>query len=148
MKMSSKIVGEYGSVKDMVSGVPKGSSSTSKETAFVSGVDGKGNGATGGELVLHQGESNNETATGGSTALVARKDIDGGLLALSKRAPPKVPKPTWHAPWKLKSVVSGHLGWVRCLAFEPGNQWFVTGATGIITPLSPHYYCLICCLFE
>ena len=40
----------------------------------------------------------------------------------------QVPTPTWHAPWKLKSVVAGHLGWVRCVAFEPGNQWFVTGA--------------------
>ncbi|XP_055491277.1 pleiotropic regulator 1 [Leucoraja erinacea] len=25
-------------------------------------------------------------------------------------------------------VISGHLGWVRCLAVEPGNQWFVTGS--------------------
>jgi len=25
-------------------------------------------------------------------------------------------------------VISGHLGWVRCVAVEPGNQWFVTGA--------------------
>ena len=28
----------------------------------------------------------------------------------------------------LLQVISGHLGWVRCLAVEPGNQWFVTGA--------------------
>ncbi|TSL54339.1 Pleiotropic regulator 1 [Bagarius yarrelli] len=27
-----------------------------------------------------------------------------------------------------KRVISGHLGWVRCLAVEPGNQWFVTGS--------------------
>lgn len=25
-------------------------------------------------------------------------------------------------------VISGHLGWVRCIDVEPGNQWFVTGA--------------------
>ena len=25
-------------------------------------------------------------------------------------------------------VISGHLGWVRCIAVEPGNEWFVTGA--------------------
>jgi WD40 repeat protein len=25
-------------------------------------------------------------------------------------------------------VISGHLGWVRCIAVEPGNQWFVTGS--------------------
>lgn len=31
-------------------------------------------------------------------------------------------------PGKLKTVISGHLGWVRSLAVEPGNQWFATGA--------------------
>ncbi|XP_064607548.1 pleiotropic regulator 1-like [Liolophura sinensis] len=39
-----------------------------------------------------------------------------------------MPKPQWHPPWKLYRVISGHLGWVRCVAFEPGNEWFVTGA--------------------
>jgi pleiotropic regulator 1 len=34
-----------------------------------------------------------------------------------------MPKPKWHPPWKLHRVISGHLGWVRCLAFEPGNEW-------------------------
>ena len=55
----------------------------------------------------------------------------GGVLALSgaagRRAEP-VPTPAWHAPWKLKTVISGHLGWVRAVAVEPGNEWFVTGA--------------------
>ncbi|KAI9698861.1 MAG: pre-mRNA-splicing factor prp46 [Bogoriella megaspora] len=37
-------------------------------------------------------------------------------------------KPEWHAPWKLMRVISGHLGWVRALAVEPGNQWFASGA--------------------
>ena len=37
-------------------------------------------------------------------------------------------KPTYHAPWKLVRVISGHLGWVRSVAVEPGNQWFATGA--------------------
>lgn len=37
-------------------------------------------------------------------------------------------KPEWHAPWKLMRVISGHLGWVRSLAVEPNNQWFVSGA--------------------
>jgi hypothetical protein len=38
------------------------------------------------------------------------------------------PKPTWHPKWKLMRVISGHLGWVRCLAVEPQNQWFCTGS--------------------
>jgi len=37
-------------------------------------------------------------------------------------------KPTFHPQWKLTRVISGHLGWVRSAAVEPGNQWFATGA--------------------
>ena len=37
-------------------------------------------------------------------------------------------RPEWHAPWKLMRVISGHLGWVRALTVEPGNQWFASGA--------------------
>ena len=46
----------------------------------------------------------------------------------ARRAPPKVPEPAWHAPWRLMRVISGHLGWVRAVAVEPGNEWFVTGS--------------------
>ncbi|KAJ2612484.1 pre-mRNA-splicing factor prp46 [Coemansia sp. RSA 1365] len=37
-------------------------------------------------------------------------------------------KPEWHAPWKLMRVISGHIGWVRSLAVEPGNKWFASGS--------------------
>lgn len=37
------------------------------------------------------------------------------------------PKPKWHPPWKLKRVISGHLGWVRSVAVDPSNEWFATG---------------------
>ncbi|KAL2756117.1 hypothetical protein ACRALDRAFT_2042323 [Sodiomyces alcalophilus JCM 7366] len=37
-------------------------------------------------------------------------------------------RPLWHPPWKLMRVISGHLGWVRCLAMEPGNKWFASGS--------------------
>lgn len=37
-------------------------------------------------------------------------------------------KPDFHPQWKLHRVISGHLGWVRSAASEPGNQWFATGA--------------------
>lgn len=40
-----------------------------------------------------------------------------------------MPKPKWHPPWKLYRVISGHLGWVRCVTVEPGNQWFATGSS-------------------
>jgi len=45
-----------------------------------------------------------------------------------KRIPSKWPKPEWHAPWKLYRVISGHLGWVRSLAVDPQNEFFVTGS--------------------
>ncbi len=25
-------------------------------------------------------------------------------------------------------VISGHLGWVRCIALDPSNEWFATGS--------------------
>ncbi|KAG9019823.1 pre-mRNA-splicing factor prp46 [Tulasnella sp. 427] len=37
-------------------------------------------------------------------------------------------KPDFHPQWKLVRVISGHLGWVRSVAVEPGNKWFATGA--------------------
>ncbi|KAJ1923962.1 pre-mRNA-splicing factor prp46 [Coemansia sp. S17] len=37
-------------------------------------------------------------------------------------------KPEWHAPWRMMRVISGHIGWVRSLAVEPGNKWFASGS--------------------
>ncbi|WCJ32473.1 Pre-mRNA-splicing factor PRP46 [Euphorbia peplus] len=37
-------------------------------------------------------------------------------------------RPVWHAPWKNYRVISGHLGWVRSIAFDPSNTWFCTGS--------------------
>ncbi|EUB59260.1 Pleiotropic regulator 1 [Echinococcus granulosus] len=48
-------------------------------------------------------------------------------LLLPKKAP-TMPKPTWHPPWKLSRVISGHSGWVRCIAFDSTNEFFATGA--------------------
>ena len=58
----------------------------------------------------------------------------GNALVLSsgttivQRKPTPMPKPEWHSPWKLSRVLSGHIGWVRCLAVEPGNEWFASGS--------------------
>lgn len=48
--------------------------------------------------------------------------------ALVSKKAPIMPRPKWHPPWKLARVISGHLGWVRCVAVEPGNEWFATGS--------------------
>jgi pleiotropic regulator 1 len=37
-------------------------------------------------------------------------------------------KPRWHPPWELSAVISGHVGWVRSIAFDPSNEWFATGS--------------------
>jgi WD40 repeat protein len=82
-----------------------------------------------------------DTAVAGEGALVpAIAGPGGGLVHVSApataniiqtiipRRAPAMPKPKWHAPWKLYRVISGHLGWVRCVAVEPGNEWFATGS--------------------
>lgn len=46
-------------------------------------------------------------------------------VVLRKR---KEVKPQWHRPWKLMRVISGHHGWVRCLATDPLNRLFVSGS--------------------
>ncbi|MCO5560892.1 hypothetical protein L7F22_014512 [Adiantum nelumboides] len=48
--------------------------------------------------------------------------------AIMRRLPSKWPRPVWHPPWKNYRVISGHLGWVRSVAFDPGNEWFCTGS--------------------
>jgi len=48
--------------------------------------------------------------------------------ALTLHKTTRTVKPTYHPPWKLVRVISGHLGWVRSVAVEPGNAWFATGA--------------------
>merc|ERR1740123_1712841 len=73
-----------------------------------------------------------EAAANGAVALYKPPPL-AGLSAsqghqLAIRKGPSMPKPTWHAPWKLFRVISGHMGWVRCCAIEPGNEWFATGA--------------------
>ena len=48
--------------------------------------------------------------------------------ALTLHKQTRTVKPAYHPPWKLVRVISGHLGWVRSVAVEPGNKWFATGA--------------------
>ncbi|KAK3828706.1 MAG: WD40-repeat-containing domain protein [Benniella sp.] len=71
-----------------------------------------------------------------SSALVVHKqtinnpfpDAPGGNSSLVRRPIAKAVRPEWHPPWKLMRVISGHQGWVRSVAIEPGNTWFATGA--------------------
>lgn len=78
-------------------------------------------------------------APGTSTALVQRtkqpftsttraRDEPSSQLSVARAQATHQIRPDWHPPWKLMRVISGHLGWVRALAVEPGNQWFASGA--------------------
>jgi pleiotropic regulator 1 len=49
-------------------------------------------------------------------------------IAVAKRLASRWPRPKWHAPWRLYRTIAGHLGPVRSLAFDPGNEWFATGS--------------------
>ncbi|XP_013378829.1 pleiotropic regulator 1 [Lingula anatina] len=63
-----------------------------------------------------------------SKALVAVSGQGKNDKMLVPTKAPTMPKPTWHPPWKLYRVISGHHGWVRSIAVEPGNEWFATGS--------------------
>eukprot|EP00873_Tetraselmis_striata_P035426 jgi/Tetstr1/455690/TSEL_042498.t1 len=82
-------------------------------------------------LVLHKAKA----AAASSDSSKAMVPLAGGRskpympsAEVAKRLPSKWPRPEWHAPWKCYRVISGHLGWVRCVAFDPSNEWFVTGS--------------------
>ncbi|GAB2234241.1 hypothetical protein Droror1_Dr00003485 [Drosera rotundifolia] len=72
----------------------------------------------------------NDVGPGRSTAIISSSGSDRNLStsALMERIPSKWPKPVWHPPWKNYRVISGHLGWVRSIAFDPSNSWFCTGS--------------------
>lgn len=70
--------------------------------------------------------------TASSNALVSKqnpstKAEDNTVRSLLPSKATLLAKPTWHAPWKLYRVISGHTGWVRCVDVEPNNEWFATG---------------------
>ena len=64
----------------------------------------------------------------GVTAQTPSNGLPSTSTSLVRRPNMQQPRPEWHAPWKLMRVISGHLGWVRALAVEPGNEWFASGA--------------------
>ena len=38
----------------------------------------------------------------------------------------------YHAEWELDAVISGHLGWVRSIAFDPTNEKVLRGIPEIV----------------
>jgi len=86
-----------------------------------------------GQVQLYQPPNMMAAAVGAGQASTALTALQGGTgkessAQIAIRRAPGLPKPSWHAPWKLYRVISGHMGWVRCATVEPGNEWFATGA--------------------
>ncbi|KAJ6897871.1 protein pleiotropic regulatory locus 1-like [Populus alba x Populus x berolinensis] len=69
--------------------------------------------------------------SGKSTAVInasGSSERNFSTSAIMERIPSKWPRPVWRPPWKNYRVISGHLGWVRSVAFDPSNTWFCTGS--------------------
>lgn len=48
--------------------------------------------------------------------------------ALVRKDTVRQARPEWHRPWKVFRVLAGSMGWVRSLAVDPDNQFFVSGS--------------------
>jgi len=44
----------------------------------------------------------------------------------------------------VSQVISGHLGWVRSIAFDPGNEWFCTGSADRTIKVIVTFACPFC----
>ena len=70
-------------------------------------------------IIAHSFEKRGANNPGGSSSTSS---------SLTSRKQEKVPVPTWHPPWELSAVISGHLGWVRGICMDSSNEWFATGS--------------------
>jgi WD40 repeat protein len=84
--------------------------------------------SSGADLGLGEAKPSGPPQAGQLVPYNSAETLKQSSALVARRPPPKVPEPNWHAPWELSAVVSGHLGWVRCIAFDPSNEWFVTGS--------------------
>jgi len=124
-KVACKVRDEYGMVQHLAQNNPASKKTGKEPLAITNGTEGSESSQ---QLSLIPGSESklvgDKFQPGNNKTIVTIGDTK---MLVPKKAP-TMPKPDWHAPWKLYRVISGHLGWVRCVAFEPGNEWFVTGA--------------------
>ena len=79
-----------------------------------------------GTLIVHKVQTNEHERENENHHILALPSTKKGILTKSSKST-RIPKPKWHAPWRLSSVISSHLGWVRSVAFDPTNEMFATG---------------------
>ena len=88
-------------------------------------------------LIIHKDPStaNNTTNSNAKVGSIFKDKDDAELhlhnLRKEVKQKSKIPKPTWHAPWKVNSVLASHLGYVRCIDFDVvdnDKQILITGS--------------------
>eukprot|EP00696_Hemimastix_kukwesjijk_P008174 gnl/Hemi2/2033_TR727_c0_g1_i1.p1 gnl/Hemi2/2033_TR727_c0_g1~~gnl/Hemi2/2033_TR727_c0_g1_i1.p1 ORF type:complete len:475 (+),score=130.89 gnl/Hemi2/2033_TR727_c0_g1_i1:91-1515(+) len=132
-KLSLKIAAEYAVAKDMAPPPPPAAAKGAPAVPGAPSAVG-GPAAAAGAAAAQSGSAVERilgslpSSSTPSNAIVAFKPPAQNSHALASVMKKKMVLPDWHAPWKLMRVVSGHLGWVRCLAFDPSNEWFATGS--------------------
>ncbi|CAL8144107.1 unnamed protein product [Orchesella dallaii] len=90
-------------------------------------TEGAADGKSGSETTLAVFSGNKSLIPSGLGGDADKTKTSNSIVAQAKKLS-TMPKPKWHPPWKLHRVISGHLGWVRCVTLEPGNEWFATGS--------------------
>nr|GEX80237.1 protein pleiotropic regulatory locus 1 [Tanacetum cinerariifolium] len=135
-RVSHKVGVEYDGIKTAANQTAKGSTgvSSSSSALVLSGTDSskKAGGQSDSAITSVQPKNLGDgSLTGKSTAVVPShmaSERNLSTAALMERIPSRWPRPEWHAPWKNYRVISGHLGWVRSIAFNHDNEWFCTGS--------------------
>ena len=79
-----------------------------------------------GQVVLHTKPNLALTKSADNTLSFKYEQEQNQLVHIKKQV--NRVAPSWHAPWKLQRVISGHIGPVRCVSVDVSNEWFVTGA--------------------
>ena len=117
---------------------------SSSMTPSLQGLEGTRTSDSKGTLIVSAKSSNTNTANSTTTT---SNNNNNNILSLppqstntkriltSSTSTTKIPTPKWHAPYKLQSVLSSHLGWVRSLAFDPTNDFFATGGADRVIKL-------------
>lgn len=85
--------------------------------------------------VIKVSKSHTTEVDGGGTKSVAIRSDDlgsdgkrtAGNSLIQIKLKPRRPKPLEHPEWALDKVISGHVGWVRAVVVDYGNEWFASG---------------------
>lgn len=149
IRISYKLNVEYGSVKNLSNerareqgkdnGQGQGEqASTSTELALIGNHELKDTQREGGQNALASAPTMlprgpdignpSRNIPGAIVSVPGSSERHHSTSALMERIPSRWPRPIWHAPWRNYRVISGHLGWVRSIAFDPSNSWFCTGS--------------------